>query len=62
MKQLNNNTFGKNSWSRHWEKLCFLRNTLEKNFWSCHCSHALSVMKITVALQFFYFWVKWEMH
>ena len=30
MKQLNNNTFGKNSWSRHWEKLCFLRNTLKK--------------------------------
>ena len=30
MKQLNNNTFGKNSWSHHWEKLCFLRNTLGK--------------------------------
>ena len=30
MKQLNNNTFGKNSWSCHWEKLCFLRNTLGK--------------------------------
>ena len=30
MKQLNNNTFGENSWSRHWEKLCFLRNTLGK--------------------------------
>ena len=30
MKQLNNNTFGKNSWRRYWEKLCFLRNTLEK--------------------------------
>ena len=30
MKQLNDNTFEKNSWSSHWEKLCFLRNTLEK--------------------------------
>ena len=30
MKQLNNNTFGKNSWNCHWEKLCFLRNTLGK--------------------------------
>ena len=30
MKQLNNNTFGKNYWSRHWEKLCFLKNTLGK--------------------------------
>ena len=26
----NNNAFGKNSWSPHWEKLCFLRNILEK--------------------------------
>ena len=30
MKQLNNNTFGKNSWRHYWEKLCFLRNTLRK--------------------------------
>ena len=30
MKQLNNNTFRKNSWSRHWEKLCFLKNTPKK--------------------------------
>ena len=30
MKQLNNNTFGKNSWNRHWKKLYFLRNTLGK--------------------------------
>ena len=30
MKQLNNNTFRKNFQSRHWEKLCFLRNTLGK--------------------------------
>ena len=30
MKQLNNNTFGKNSWSRYKGKLCFLRNILRK--------------------------------
>ena len=30
MKKLNNNTFGKNSWSRHKEKLCFLKNILKK--------------------------------
>ena len=30
MKQLNKNTFGKNSWRRYWEKLCFLKNTLRK--------------------------------
>ena len=30
MKQLNNNTFGKNSRSRHWKKLYFLKNTMKK--------------------------------
>ena len=32
MKQLNNNTFRKNSYNFRWEKLWFLKNTLEKIF------------------------------
>ena len=36
MKQLNNNTFRKNSWNRYWKKLCFIKEHPGKTFWSRH--------------------------
>ena len=73
MKQQNNNTFGKNSWSHHWEKLCFLRNTLGKisrvatdqlgqSFWPIILQNRLviSVNLSIILVSIFYGTLKWH--
>ena len=52
MKQLNNNTFGRNSWSRHKEKLCFLMNTLKK------ISRVATVCGCVMSLTLDIYWVE----
>ena len=42
MKQLNNNTFKKNSYNCYWKKLCFIEEHLGKNSWSHHCFQSLA--------------------